>query len=58
MEREIVICWSLLRDIRLSALDGSGRSTLVNFFIVLGIIILVLAWFNYINLYTAGLRKG
>ncbi|MBA4055520.1 MAG: hypothetical protein C0490_12465, partial [Marivirga sp.] len=42
-----------IKNIRLSALDGSGRSALVNFFTVLGIIILVLAWFNYINLCTA-----
>lgn len=42
-----------VKDIRHSALDGTGRSGLVNFFTTLGIIILVLAWFNYINLYTA-----
>ena len=42
-----------ITDIRLYALDGSGRSTLINFFIILGIIILLLAWFNYMNLSTA-----
>jgi putative ABC transport system permease protein len=42
-----------LSDIRLHALDGSGRSTLINFFTALGAVILLLAWFNYINLATA-----
>ncbi len=42
-----------LTDIRLHALDGTGRSNLVNFFILLGSIILLLAWFNYTNLSTA-----
>src|SRR5690606_25859607 len=32
---------------------GSGRSTLVNLFVILGFIILLLAWFNYISLTTA-----
>lgn len=39
--------------IRLHALDGSGKASLVNFFILLGFIILFLAWFNYINLSVA-----
>ncbi|MCW5909684.1 MAG: ABC transporter permease [Cyclobacteriaceae bacterium] len=42
-----------IRDIRLHALDGSGRATMVNFFIGLGLIVLLLAWFNYISLSTA-----
>ncbi len=42
-----------IRDIRLHALDGSGRATMVNFFIGLGAIVLFLAWFNYISLSTA-----
>jgi putative ABC transport system permease protein len=42
-----------IKDIRLHALDGSGRAPLVNFFILLGIVILLLAWFNYINLSVA-----
>ena len=42
-----------LRDIRLHAFDGSGRATIVNFFIGLGFVVLVLAWFNYISLSTA-----
>lgn len=42
-----------IHDIRLHALDGSGRATAVNFSITLGLIILVLAWFNYISLSTA-----
>lgn len=42
-----------IRDIRLYALDGSGRSAMVNFFIGLGAIVLLLAWFNYISLSTA-----
>jgi putative ABC transport system permease protein len=43
-----------LRDIRLYALDGSGRATIVNFFIGLACVVLMLAWFNYISLSTAG----
>jgi putative ABC transport system permease protein len=43
-----------ITGIRLHALDGTGRATLVNFFILLGVVILLLAWFNYINLSTAG----
>ncbi len=39
--------------IRLYALDGSGRATFLGFLVLLGIIILLLAWFNYINLSTA-----
>ena len=55
-----------ITEIRLHALDGTGRASLVNFFIALGVTILSLAWFNYINLSTArffermkevGLRK-
>ena len=55
-----------IRDIRLHALDGSGRATLVNFFLSLGLVIILLAWFNYVSLSTArflermkevGLRK-
>ena len=42
-----------LSDIRLHALNGSGRSELVNFFTTLACIILLLAWFNYTNLATA-----
>ncbi len=42
-----------IREIRLHALDGSGRATTVNFFIGLGLIVLLLAWFNYISLTTA-----
>jgi putative ABC transport system permease protein len=42
-----------IKEIRLQALDGSGRAALVNFFILLGAIILLLAWLNYINLSTA-----
>lgn len=42
-----------LTDIRLNAFDGSGRAGLVNFFILLGGVILLLAWFNYTNLSTA-----
>lgn len=42
-----------ITDIRLHALDGSGRSSIVNFFLILGVVILFLAWFNYINLSTA-----
>ncbi len=42
-----------IREIRLHALDGSGRATMVNFFIGLGLIVLLLAWFNYISLTTA-----
>lgn len=40
-------------DIRLHALDGSGRATMVNFFLGLGFVVLMLAWFNYIGLSTA-----
>lgn len=40
-------------DIRLHALDGSGRAKAVNFAIALGLIVLLLAWFNYIGLSTA-----
>lgn len=39
-----------ITDIRLRALDGSGRASLVNFFILLGSVVLLLAWFNYTNL--------
>jgi putative ABC transport system permease protein len=42
-----------IRDIRLHALDGHGRATLVNTFLGLGLVILLLAWFNYISLSTA-----
>ncbi len=42
-----------IRDIRLHALDGSGRATMVNFFLGLGLVVLLLAWFNYIGLSTA-----
>ncbi len=42
-----------LTEIRLHALDGSGRGTMVNFFVILGGVILLLAWFNYVNLSTA-----
>lgn len=42
-----------ITEIRLHALDGSGRATMVNFFIILGGVILLLAWFNYISLSTA-----
>ncbi|HMG91089.1 MAG TPA: ABC transporter permease [Chryseolinea sp.] len=42
-----------LTAIRLHAMDGSGRATLVNFFILLAAAILLLAWFNYTNLSTA-----
>ena len=42
-----------ITDIRLFALDGSGRGTLVNVFMILGAVILLLAWFNYISLSTA-----
>lgn len=42
-----------IRDIRLHALDGSGRATMVNFFLGLGLVVLMLAWFNYISLSTA-----
>lgn len=42
-----------ITEIRLHALDGSGRKTLVNFFIILGGVILLLAWFNYVGLSTA-----
>jgi len=40
-------------NIRLHALNGSGKAALVSFFIVLGVIVLLLAWFNYISLSTA-----
>jgi putative ABC transport system permease protein len=40
-------------DIRLHALDGSGKATMVNFFLGLGLVVLILAWFNYISLSTA-----
>jgi len=42
-----------IRHIRLHALDGSGRATMVNFFLGMGLVILLLAWFNYISLSTA-----
>ncbi|SHH78730.1 putative ABC transport system permease protein [Chryseolinea serpens] len=42
-----------IRDIRLHALDGSGHSAVVRFFILLASVILLLAGFNYINLSTA-----
>ncbi len=42
-----------IRDIHLHPLEGSGRSQVLNFFSVLGVAILFLAWFNYINLSTA-----
>lgn len=42
-----------ITDIRLHALDGNGRFGVVKFFVLLAIIILLLAWFNYINLSTA-----
>jgi putative ABC transport system permease protein len=42
-----------IRDIRLHALNGTGRATLVNFLLLLGAVILALAWFNYVNLTTA-----
>lgn len=42
-----------ITEIRLHALDGSGRATMVNFFIILGGVILLLAWFNYVSLSTA-----
>jgi putative ABC transport system permease protein len=42
-----------ITEIRLHALDGNGRASLINFFILLGAVILLLAWFNYINLSTA-----
>lgn len=42
-----------IRDIRLHALEGSGRATLVNFFLTLGLVVIFLAWFNYISLSTA-----
>jgi putative ABC transport system permease protein len=42
-----------IHDIRLQALNGSGRGPVVNFFILLASVILLLAWFNYINLSTA-----
>ena len=43
-----------IQSIRLHALDGSGRGTMVSFFVILGFVILLLAWFNYISLTTAG----
>lgn len=42
-----------IQSIRLYAFDGSGRGTLVNLFIILGFVILLLAWLNYISLTTA-----
>jgi putative ABC transport system permease protein len=42
-----------LTQIRLHAFDGSGRSVIVNFFMILGGVILLLALLNYINLSTA-----
>jgi len=42
-----------ISDIRLHAMDGSGRAGIVNFFILLGAVVLMLAWFNYTNLSTA-----
>lgn len=40
-------------DIRLHAMDGTGRIELVYFFMIMAVIVLALAWFNYINLSTA-----
>jgi|688.fasta_scaffold142690_2 putative ABC transport system permease protein len=45
-------------DIRLHALDGSGKATMVNFFLGLGLVVLMLAWFNYISLSTARLLES
>jgi len=42
-----------ITDIRLHALDRSGKASIIKFFILLGVVILLLAWFNYINLSTA-----
>jgi putative ABC transport system permease protein len=42
-----------ITEIRLNALDGSGRGAMVNFFLALGLVVLLLAWFNYISLSTA-----
>ncbi|MBL0744221.1 ABC transporter permease [Chryseolinea lacunae] len=42
-----------IASIRLQALDGSGRGGLINFFMVLAAIVLLLAWFNFVNLSTA-----
>ena len=42
-----------ITEIRLNALDGSGRASIVNFFLALGLVVLLLAWFNYISLSTA-----
>jgi putative ABC transport system permease protein len=42
-----------INEIRLHALDGSGRATLVNFFVVLGGVVLLLAWCNYVSLSTS-----
>jgi len=42
-----------ITKIRLHALDGNGRASTTNLAILLGSVILVLAWFNYINLSTA-----
>ena len=42
-----------ITKIRLHALDGNGRASMTNLAILLGAVILVLAWFNYINLSTA-----
>ena len=42
-----------ITEIRLHALDGGGRASLINFVMLLGAVILLLAWFNYINLSTA-----
>jgi len=42
-----------ITDIRLNAMDGSGRAGVVKFFILLGAVVIMLAWFNYTNLSTA-----
>jgi putative ABC transport system permease protein len=43
-----------ISDIRLRALNGRGTYSTARTFILFGIIILVLAWCNYVNLSTAG----
>lgn len=42
-----------ITEIRLHALDGSGRAPMVTFFVILGGVIILLAWFNFIGLSTA-----
>lgn len=42
-----------IKDIRLHALDGTGRAAINNFFMMLGVIVIALGWFNYVNLSTA-----